>query len=267
MPDREDRLEEELRELGREIEYPPTPDISRSVRGRIEAERNSESTWSRLPSARWAVAAAVVVMALSPFFSPAFRDAVSDLFVSEVASPEAGQAAPESAERGNPLPDSASSTKPEAVTSGSAESGVSDSPGDGDLPDSAAQATGEVEDLPSSSAARGIESITPGEANSRVKELLLLSDLGEPDEIYAVGRGGVMLVYDASAVTLTQRPGDIETVFPAAVRPGSEDSTVNGGRGYWRSSGVLFWERDGLSLRLRSGLAKEDAVRLAESAR
>lgn len=267
MPDREDRLEEELRELGREIEYPPTPDIYRSVRGRIEAERNSGGIWALLPSAKWAVAAALVVIMVSPFFSPAFRDAVSGLFVSGASSPEAGRAAPELAEPESPSPDSASSAGLEATTSGGAESGTSGSPDSGDLPDAAAPATGEAEDLPSSAARAGAGGITLGEANSRVEGLLLLPDFASPDEIYAVGRGGVMLVYDTPGVTLTQRPGEVETAFPAATGSDTEDATVNGGRGYWRSSGVLFWERGGTALRLQSGLAKEEAVRLAESAR
>lgn len=237
MPDNEHNernLEGELRELGKNIEYPPTPDLSQAVRSRIEAERNSGGIWSRLPSARWAAAAAVVVVMASPFLSPAFRDAASDFFVFGQASREAGRAAPESA-------------------------------GGGDLPESASPAGSAEEEAPTSGEAA--EGIPPGEANSRLDGLLLIPGLGEPDEIYAIGQGGVMLVYNAPGLTFTQRPGEVETAFPASRRPGIEDAAVNGGRGYWRPSGILFWERDGIALRLQSGLAKEEAIRLAESAR
>ncbi len=274
--DREAGLEEELRELGRSIEYPPAPDISRAVRSRIEGEeRSSGGLWPRLPSAKWAAAAAVVVVMASPFFSPAFRDAVSNLLVSGPMSGGAGGAGgvvSESAESRDGPPDSA---RPMGEAG---ESAPSDGAG---LPDSASSAgvAEDAADLPESAVGGGVEEdvptpggvswerISPEEARQRAgADIPFLPPLGEPASIRTSGPDGFALVYGTDpTVALTARPGEVEAVFPAATRPDTEDATVDGERGYWRSSGVLFWERGGVALRLQSDLPKDEAVRLAES--
>ncbi|MGH3089257.1 MAG: hypothetical protein ACRDSJ_18335, partial [Rubrobacteraceae bacterium] len=238
MPDREDRLERELRELGARLEYPPTPDVSERVRSMIEEEEHSRRRgfFSYLPSAKWAAAAAVVVLTAVPALSPEFRDTVSGWFVYGSGG-SAGEVAQEPGRAG----DVAESAGPEATPSGEADSPAS-----------------------SSGAA---ERITLEEARSRIRGLLVLPELGAPEEIQAVGGGGVTLVYDAPDLTLTQRPGEVETAFPATRSSGAEYATVNGEQGYWLPSGTLFWERDGLALRLRSDLSKEAAIQLAESVR
>lgn len=255
MPDRENdmdrNLEQELRDLGAHIEHPPTPDIARTVRRRLEEEEASRRRgfWSRMPSARWAVAAAILLILVVPMFSPAFRGAVSSVFVSSGAGGASSQSASPAGEAGSDAPASSSEDSPDSASSaGSATSGAAGTGSSG----------GEVAEV-----------ITLEEARSRTEGLLLLPELGEPDEVYALGRGGVMLVYPSgdSRIVLTQRPGEVETAFPAASRMAVEDAAVNGGRGYWRSSGTLFWERDGMALRLRTDLSKEGAIQLAESAR
>ena len=54
QPDRD--LERELRELGSRVEYPPTPDLARAVRRRLEeAEQPAPRRgWFDLPVVRWA---------------------------------------------------------------------------------------------------------------------------------------------------------------------------------------------------------------------
>ncbi len=98
MPDSERRpergLERDLRDLGSRIEYPPTPDLARAVRHRLDAEggrtprRGFRHT---LLSPRWAVPGAALVLVLFVAISPAVRGSLSDLFVSgQAASSGAG---------------------------------------------------------------------------------------------------------------------------------------------------------------------------------
>lgn len=75
-PDRERDLDRELRDLGPNVEYPPVPDLARSVRSRLEAERSEGNVPSRRfpPWAGWAIAAALVLLVAVPVFSFAVRD-------------------------------------------------------------------------------------------------------------------------------------------------------------------------------------------------
>ena len=119
--------------------------------------------------------------------------------------------------------------------------------------------------------------------------------LGKPEEIYAGGtsrKDGVVLVYreglpplsdSGISLVLTEVPGDIG---PAYLRGKNTDKselervTVGGGPGYWSAAGrlpstmgsrpsgnVLLWEQGGVALRLETDVRKEQAVRIAESAR
>src|SRR5215211_5534651 len=70
MPDRE--LARELRELGALIDYPPTPDIARTVRNALEEAANDQPRRLRMsfPTMRWvAVAAAFVLLIAVPTLS------------------------------------------------------------------------------------------------------------------------------------------------------------------------------------------------------
>lgn len=76
-PDRERDLDTELQDLGPHVEYPPAPDLARSVRSRLEAERSEGNGRGRRfpPWAGWAVAAALVLLVVAvPVFSLAVRD-------------------------------------------------------------------------------------------------------------------------------------------------------------------------------------------------
>jgi hypothetical protein len=68
QPDRD--LDRELRNLGPHVEYPPTPDLVRSVRGRLEAENGIGSPPARTgPQLWWVAAAALVLLVALPVFA------------------------------------------------------------------------------------------------------------------------------------------------------------------------------------------------------
>ena len=85
MPDSGRDLERELRDLGSRVEYPRTPDLSGSVRRRIEAEDEARTRprgpWLPALSPGWAVAAMFVIVLAVPILSPGFRDEFSNLLV------------------------------------------------------------------------------------------------------------------------------------------------------------------------------------------
>lgn len=91
-------LERELRELGSHVEYPPTPDLARAVRRRLEEEGDGELTTRRgglglpAPSPRWAAAAALLLILAVPVLFPAARDALSGWFVAGQAAGGGGAA-------------------------------------------------------------------------------------------------------------------------------------------------------------------------------
>ena len=72
QPDRD--LDRELRDLGPRVEYPPVPDLARSVRGRLEAEDGIAGSPARSrPQLWWIAAAALVLLVAVPVLSLAFR--------------------------------------------------------------------------------------------------------------------------------------------------------------------------------------------------
>jgi hypothetical protein len=80
LPDRD--LDRELRDLGSRLEYPPVPDLARSVRSRLEAEDGTSGSWrsrSR-PQLWWIAAAALILIVGVPVFSLAMRDMVGGAF-------------------------------------------------------------------------------------------------------------------------------------------------------------------------------------------
>ena len=126
-------LDQELRELGGRIEYPPTPDRAQQIRqhieqdGRTRAERQN-TVWRPTLSPKWAAAAAVLlVLLIAPLFSSGVRDGLSGLFTpgwgaggAEVASDRATGSAAGSA---------AQSSGAESAESGGAPSGASSAEG------------------------------------------------------------------------------------------------------------------------------------------
>ena len=68
QPDRD--LDRELRDLGPRVEYPPVPDLARSVRGRLETETGGTGLPPRArPQLWWIAAAALVLLVAVPVFA------------------------------------------------------------------------------------------------------------------------------------------------------------------------------------------------------
>ncbi len=92
-------MEQDLRDLGSRIEYPPTPDLARSVRHRLDEQEGRRSPgrgfWPSLLSPRWAVPAAALVLISLALLSSAVRAPLSDLLFSGQAASSGGGAASE----------------------------------------------------------------------------------------------------------------------------------------------------------------------------
>ena len=74
QPDRERDLDRELRDLGPRVEYPPVPDLARSVRSRLETEAGGPGSPARSgPQLWWIAAAALVLLIAIPAFSLAIQ--------------------------------------------------------------------------------------------------------------------------------------------------------------------------------------------------
>ena len=288
--DRGDGLERELRELGARLDYPPTPDLAGSIRRRIE-EDASRAAPRRSPPV-WAIAAAllavfIVVPAISfAVFEPFGGGGMSGGEQAADGGGEVEDAAPERAQEDAAMEEAPSSAEPESDSASSAGT-------DADLPSSdVGQASRAGEEL-------GLgERISLETAEVRMGGLLLPSGLGRPDEVYAAEGpkgNGVAFVYEArrdlpppgdttAGLVLTELPGDVEAAFGTGARTSdaAEEVEVGGERGTWvptrespgadafrlteglRGSTLLFTRGD-VALRLESGLAREDAVQLAES--
>jgi hypothetical protein len=259
MQDRE--LERELRELGSLIDYPPTPNVARAARNVLDEAANEQSRRLRraFPTMRWAaVAAAFVLVVAVPTLSPGLRATVSDWFLAEDFQSTGVDA-------GSPERQS---------EAGAPAAGVSKS---ATTPAQAPQFSG--------------ERISVREAQARMDGTLILPrtpELGKPEEIYTVGtasKEGVMLVYKYGLpplgdtgihLVLTEVPGDLEPAYlTGRTTAGSKFDrvSVDGNTGYWRSAGnrlpgqTLLWEQGGVVLRLEANVKKEQAIRIAESAR
>jgi hypothetical protein len=223
------------------------------------ANEQSRRLRRAFPTMRWAaVAAAFVLVVAVPTLSPGLRATVSDWFVAEDFQSTGVDA-------GSPERQS---------EAGAPAAGVSKS---ATTPAQAPQFSG--------------ERISVREAQARMDGTLILPrtpELGKPEEIYAVGtasKEGVMLVYKYGLpplgdtgihLVLTEVPGDLEPAYlTGRTTAGSKFDrvSVDGNPGYWRSAGnrlpgqTLLWEQGGVALRLEANVKKEQAIRIAESAR
>ena len=266
MPDRE--LARELRELGALIDYPPTPDVARTVRNALEEAANDQPRRLRMafPTMRWAAVAAFVLLIAIPTLSPGLRATLSDWFVAD-----------DLRSAGGPVVDAGSPERPsEAPAAGFSKSRTS----------------------PALAPLFSGERISLRKARITMDGALLLPrmrKLGKPDEVYAAGtsrKKDVMLVYRSGlpplggtgiSLVLTEIPGDVEPAYlrgKTTVGSELERVSVGGGSGYWRSGGrltsamdprlpgpVLLWEQGGVALRLEADVQKEQAIRIAESVR
>ncbi len=130
-PDRD--LERELGELGSHVEYPPTPDLARAVRRRLDEEYTEQPArqgglWSSLPLPRWAAAAAALVFIVAlPTLSPSMRDTVAVWFeTGGAASSGQGAGGAPSAAQGARTPEDAAPSRSEkpAAASERASGGI-----------------------------------------------------------------------------------------------------------------------------------------------
>lgn len=297
MPDKDhDKLESELRDLGSRIDYPPAPDVSRAVSRRLDARATEHPRPRRLlpmlARPGWAAAAAATILLTLSVLSPTVRSTFSDLVLSGTSDEAGGAAggaggagAAREAEYGpEPPPSPTDTRRPD-------EDGAQAGAGSG------------ASTLPPPGAALGLGArIRAAEAEVIVGSLLLpeapeLRD--EPQVIYAIGpdaADGIAVVFgpgsglpplgstDAGLI-LVEVPGDAASVYPA---PDGSYGTyqrvdVGGSRGFWipdgrslrpqpgdaekLSGGALVWERGGITLLMRAGVTKEEALRIAGTVR
>lgn len=266
-------LEQALIDLGRRAVYPPTPDLARAVRRRLEAGSARRlhfgllgGPWLFQPrlSPALAIAALALLMLAGAVLaaSPPARTAVADRLglrgIAIVHQPTV------------PTP---------TVT-------------------------------PVGASLRLGERVPLDEARRRVAYPVVvptLPDFGPPDEVYvdeSLASGQVALVYRARpglpaaaetgvGLLITQFRGDLEPGFFAkGLGPETrlEQVTVNGSRGFWiegkphlffyrdangdirdervRLAGnVLLWEQGDLTLRLEGAVSRDEALRIAASVR
>lgn len=274
MPDRGRDLEQELRDLGSRLEYPPTPDLARTARLRLEAERDENAArrgrfWLPALSPRWAVAAMFVVVLAVPALSPAARDALSGMFVAGGgASSGAGGSVTQSGRdaRGNEADQAMSGGAGSQAAPAESGSSIPESAGAGqeaNAPESGGEGQaeslygGDGEEYP-----KQVERITLQEAEAQAGEdtpLLLpqTPEIGKPDRVFSVpfpSEGSIALVYRArpelpsigptgTGMVLTQTPGDLEPTFLQDIpkKKTFEKVKVGGRSGYWMPRSLAYW--------------------------
>jgi hypothetical protein len=77
-----EEIERGLSDLGSRLEYPPTPEVARTVRLRLEEEQDRHARWAwRWPPflvPRWTAVAAALVLISVVVLSPTVRTTLSD---------------------------------------------------------------------------------------------------------------------------------------------------------------------------------------------
>ena len=279
MPDKEhdDNLEEELRDLRPRIEYPPTPDVARAVRRRLDAEISQHSgpnIWSRMLSRPgWAAAAAVTILLSLIALSPAMRSTVSDS-ASSFGSGGAGGGG--GAAGGVAEEDAASAGDPSAPSS---EYAVEESASPGGQGASGGGASAAGTGMPPGGALGLGERLSTPEARARVGDLLVpgevLGELAVGSEDYVCAENGVVLCAAGGAssegdgvvlvfrpgrglaplgntdvgLVLVETPGGMDGAYDVLARRASgahpEEVVVGGGRGFWFPDGRLLSPQPG----------------------
>ena len=306
MPDKEhDNLEGELAELGSRIEYPPTPDIARTVRRRLDEEAAPRPGPRRvlrtLARPGWAAAAAATVLLCLTALSPALRSTVLEL-ASSFGSGGASGAGSAAGGAGDSSPSSQESAAQETArpdregAPGGAGAGAAAAGG---------AASGSSAAGPTIAPGAGLglgERLSPSEAQAMVGELLLPEAPGLSAERAAIYSGGpseggaVVLVFGPGSglpplggadagLLLAEVAGDLESAYPTSDRTSGppEQVDVGGRRGYWMPDGralrsqpgeaenlpggALLWERGRLVLLIRAHVTKEEAIRIARTIR
>lgn len=254
-------IKRELRRLGSDLKYPPTPDLAARVRRRLEEEQadrfRRRSAAGKLRRGVAFAAATILLLSIIVGFSPNVRSAVADwLGLGGIVI-----------------------IRDDSVPGGMEPVGAGLDLGERTTLEQAQEYMGS-----------GYQVLVP-----------TIPELGDPDAVYLGAepyRDVVTLVYEAGpdlpplssetriGLLLNEVPGDIESTYflkgiPSETR--IEEITVNGGRGYWISGephlldpiggeerlagNTLLWEQDGWTLRLESSLGREETQRIAESVR
>lgn len=290
LPPTDAELEGALADLGARLAYPPTPDLASAVRRRTASPHLRGGAGVKLA----AIAALVVFLlaaAVATLF-PGASSAVADrlglrgIRIFYTAAVPTATPAPVA----TPIPTSVATAVPTLAVTPIPTSVVTPTPvGIGlalGAPISLGDARGRV----------AFAILTP-----------TAPDLGPPDEVYLgfpLAGGQVALVYRARptlpaapetgvGLLLTEFHADLAPdYFGKGLGPGTrlEQVTVNGERGFWISgqphmffytdpqgtihdeqfrlaSNTLLWEHDGTTFRLEATLARNEALRIAESVR
>ena len=261
-------LERELRGLARAIDYPPAADLTIGVRNAVEAgpmpKRRLLQVWTPDVGRRLVLAgAAAVVLAIAVLsFSPAAREAVADLLGLRGVEIRVTESPPPSA------------SPPAGPLSGFMD-------------------VGERVALAEAREAVGFEIRLPTDQLGPPDETYLSDDPegGRVTSFFRSGPGLPRIYETGTGAMVTQFVGALDRNTISKLT--AEDTTierveVNGHRGLWiegdhlfflyRSEGTvieetirmsdsaLLWQEGEVTLRLESGLSREAALRLAESA-
>jgi hypothetical protein len=296
----DDEMERALRELGRRLALPPTPDLAVAVRSATaQPSAVTRREVRRFPVRRVLAAAAIVVMALVAglVLSGGFRSTVADFFGVRGVRIVIERETPTATATANPAP-----------TPNRGPEGTPPNVGGGEPPASPV-ASPRVEGTPVGTGLLLGRRVTLAEARAAVPYQIhvpTLGSLGEPDEIYLRtlpdGNQMVSFIYlpaPGLPETLETGVGVLLMQFEArdnidylaksmAIDTPWSIIEINDHRSLWiegahqltllpdPSSGccggntrpagnVLLWEQDGLTFRLESSLNEDDAVAIAES--
>ena len=290
-------LERALADLGRQLDFPPTPDLSGAVRARLLAQPARRRGWGALQATRpslwrslaWAALALVLLACGLIALSPEARRAVAERLglpgvTIQYLRPPASVVTPATA---TPVPGWLAPSVPPQP------------------PPTALLSTPTIDRL-------GLGERLPrlADAGARVTYPVLaptLPELAGPDEVYlsTLPAGGqVALVYQARpglpaaaetgvGLLFTQFRGSLQPEFFGKGLPSGtrlEQAMIVGRPAYWiegrphfffyrdqfgrqtderfrLAANVLLWEQAGLTLRIEEAFSKEQALRIAASVR
>lgn len=265
-PDRRRDLEDELRDLGPHVEYPATPDLAGSVRGRLDAENRTPASPGRSgPSLWWIAAAALVLLVALPVLSSVVNTVGGSLSaggggMAGGAAQGGGGGVPGSGEQaagggpeaGNERTMSSAQAGQAGVASPTEATSATSSSASALAAQGSSAGSGSAERRAAGEGLGLGERIMPREARARSEAPILLprsSRVGKPDETYdRRGAPGFTFLYRGAypgspyldgtkiGLLLTQAPGNVEAAYlPGGTVEGAglESVSVDGGEGYW----------------------------------
>lgn len=299
-------LERALRALGRDLAYPPTPDLARAVRQRLaSAPPPPRPFWARFAPAPRRLAVALLILLLLAgallAFVPGIRATVANrlglpgiriVYLTPTPSPTVTPTSTPAPPTATPGPLATPAPSPTATATPTPSPTPSPTP----ATVGARYLLGQPATLAEARAGASFPVLVP-----------TLPELGPPDEVYVASRppgGMVSFVYrarpgtpaaDAAGVRflLTEFRGDLNPgFFQKGIGPGTtlEQVTVNGAPGYWiagrpheffyqdangsfaseriwLAGNTLIWNHNGVTFRLEGARTKDEALRIAASLR